>query len=69
MPESLLSCKLIDKETPTQVFSCEFYKIFKSNFFKEYLRTTASGYYVFFKQLLQAFRKYLEHFEKGLFLK
>ena len=39
------ACNFINKkkkETPTQVFSCEFYKIFKSIFFTEHLRTTVS---------------------------
>ena len=29
------------KETPTQVFSCEFCEIFKTAYFEEHLRTTA----------------------------
>ena len=33
---------LIKKETQTQVFSCEYCKIFKNTYFEEYLRTTAS---------------------------
>ena len=32
----------IKKETLAQVFSCEFYKIFKNIFFTEQLRVTAS---------------------------
>ena len=28
----------IDKQTPTQVFSCEYYRIFKNGFFIEHLR-------------------------------
>ena len=32
----------IKKDTPAQVFSCEFYKIFKNIFFTEHLRATAS---------------------------
>ena len=35
-------CNFIKKETLALVFSCEFYKIFKSTFFTEHLRTTAS---------------------------
>ena len=31
-------------ETPTQVFPCEIYEIFKSTNFEEYLWTTASGF-------------------------
>ena len=33
----------IKKETLVLVFSCEFYEIFKSTFFTERLRATASG--------------------------
>ena len=33
----------IKKETPAQVFSCEFCEISKNIFFKEHIRTTASG--------------------------
>ena len=33
------------KETPTQVFSCEFSKIFKNTFFSEHLRKTASEFH------------------------
>ena len=29
--------------TPTQVFSCEYYEIFKSTYFEEHLWTTASN--------------------------
>ena len=36
------ACNLIKKETLAQVFSCEFYKIFKNAFFTEQLWTTAS---------------------------
>ena len=32
----------INKETPTQVFSCEFWKKNMKKFFKEHLRTTVS---------------------------
>ena len=31
------ACIFIKKETPTQVFGCEYYKIFKNSFFKERL--------------------------------
>ena len=34
--------RLYQKETPTQVFSCEYCEIFKSNYFEEHLRMTAS---------------------------
>ena len=33
------------KETPTQVFSCEYCKIFNSTYFEEHLRTAASESY------------------------
>ena len=33
-----------EKETPTQVFSCEYCKIFKNTYFEEHLRTAASGF-------------------------
>ena len=35
-------CYFIKKETSTQVFPSEFCEIFKSTYFVEYLRTTAS---------------------------
>ena len=35
----------VSKETPTPVFSCEICEIFKSTYFKEHLRTTASNIY------------------------
>ena len=35
-------CNFIKKETPTQVFSCEFYEIFKDNFLTEHLQATVS---------------------------
>ena len=34
--------KLIEKETPTQVFSSEFCELFKSIYFKEHLQTLGS---------------------------
>ena len=34
--------KLYWKETPTQSFASEIYKIFNNTYFEEYLRTTAS---------------------------
>ena len=36
------TCNFIKKETPAQVFVCEFWEIFKNTFFKEHLRRTAS---------------------------
>ena len=41
--EELKDGKLILKESLTQVFSCEYYKIFKNIYFDENLRTTASA--------------------------
>ena len=38
------ACNFIQKETPTQVFSCELCEIFKNTFFAEYLWTTTSNY-------------------------
>ena len=32
------ACNFIKKETPTQVFSCDYYEIFKKFFFMEHLR-------------------------------
>ena len=37
---------LLKKETLTQVLPCEFYVIFKSTFFTEHLRTTASTFHM-----------------------
>ena len=34
--------QLYEKETPTQVFSCEHCEIFNNNYFEEHLRTAAS---------------------------
>ena len=39
MPEA---CNFIKKETLAQVFSCEFWEIFKNIFFIEHLRETTS---------------------------
>ena len=36
------TCIFIKKETLARVFSCEFCKLFKNNFFTEYIWTTAS---------------------------
>ena len=38
-------CNFIKKETPTQLFSCEFCYILKNTFFTEYLRVTASDHW------------------------
>ena len=32
------ACNFIKKETPTEVFSCEYCEIFKKRFFKEHLQ-------------------------------
>ena len=40
MLESLLNKVL--KETPTQMFCCEYCKVSKNNYFEEHLRTAAS---------------------------
>ena len=37
-----LAYNIIQKQTLTQVFSCEFCEIFKNTFFIEHLRATAS---------------------------
>ena len=43
--------QLNQKETPTQVFSCKIYEIFKSTYFEEYVRVAASrGTLVYFTQ-------------------
>ena len=44
MLESLLNKVkgLQNKETPTQVFSCEYCEIFKNTYFEEHLQTAAS---------------------------
>ena len=39
----LIDLQLSFKGTPTQVFFCEYYKIFKNTYFDENLRTTASA--------------------------
>ena len=36
------TCNFIKKQTPGQVISCEYWKIFKSTYFEEHLRTAAS---------------------------
>ena len=33
--------RVLKKETVTQIFSCEFCKVYKNTFFTEHLRTTA----------------------------
>ena len=59
-------CNLIKKETPTQMFSCEFYKVFQYIFFTEHLRVTGPVLYLFlqvwykkaFWMILQYFRNF-----------
>ena len=46
------ACDFIKKQTPTQVFSCEYCEIFKSTYFDGHLQTAAS---VFQKAKLSAF--------------
>ena len=41
---SKVASNFIEKETLTEVFSCEFYKVFSHIFLTEYLRVTASDY-------------------------
>ena len=45
MLESLYDkvASLLEKETPTQVFSCDYCEFFENNYFEEYLRMAASG--------------------------
>ena len=40
---NFVSCNFIKKETLAQVFSCEFFEIYKNTFFTEHLRPTASA--------------------------
>ena len=42
MVKDVQGLKLYEKETPTQVFSSESYKIFKNTYFEEHLPTDAS---------------------------
>ena len=37
----LKACNVIKKETPTQVFSCEYCDIFKSTYFEEHQQRNA----------------------------
>ena len=43
VPEDLFDelpvCNVIERDTPTHVFSCKFCKVFKNTFFKEMLGT------------------------------
>ena len=40
--KDLCGSLFFNKETPTQVFLCEYYKIFKNNYFEKPLQTAAS---------------------------
>ena len=51
----LKACNFI-KETPTQVFSCEIWEIFKNTYFAEDLQTTASEFTVFQYYLINFFQ-------------
>ena len=44
------SLQVFQKETPTQVLSCEVCKTFKDTYFEEYLQTTTSGGVLLFFQ-------------------
>ena len=41
-----LACNFIKKATPTQVFSCEFWEVFKNTFFTKHLRETAGCFWL-----------------------
>ena len=57
----LISRQLCYKETPTQVFSCEYCNIFKNLYFKGDLWTTASELYLFkVEQIIEKTETYLE---------
>ena len=74
MPESLfffkkvagLRASLIKREALTQVFSCEFCKIFKNTFFTEHLWATASDIstLAYQKQLLHTLFYLLLNYQK-----
>ena len=51
----------LKKETPAQVFSCEFCEISKKAFFTEHLWTTASGFDIVLRKMLE-----LEYFKSEL---
>ena len=55
------ACNFIKKETLAQVFSCEFYEIFKNTYFEEHLRTTASGFWCLFFYRLQKSKNHKLH--------
>ena len=56
--------QLFFKKSPVQVFPCEFCKVLKDLFFKELLRTTASGYFFIYFTVLSP----RELIETSLFL-
>ena len=62
----LLSLQLYQKETPTQVFFCEIYEIFKNIYFEEQLLMTASESFLKVVQLTS--ENYLLNTFKGFIL-
>ena len=54
MKLQVLSPATLLKETPTQVFFCELWEIFKKNFFTEHLRTTVFAFCL--RELLEVLR-------------
>ena len=56
------ACNFIKKETPAQVFSCDFVKVSMKTFFTEHLWMTASNLtkFIFPFNLFQAVRVYLD---------
>ena len=62
----LLSLQLYQKETPTQVFFCEIYEIFKNIYFEEQLLMSASESFLKVVQLTS--ENYLLNTFKGFIL-
>ena len=62
----LLSLQLYQRETPTQVFFCEIYEIFKNIYFEEQLLMTASESFLKVVQLTS--ENYLLNTFKGFIL-
>ena len=62
----LLSLQLYQKETPTQVFFCEIYEIFKNIYFEEQLLMTA--FESFLKVVQLTSENYLLNTFKGFIL-
>ena len=52
---NVVACNFILKESPTQVFSCEFCKIFKYTFFNEHIRWLLLSCTFLFKELPHTF--------------